>query len=546
MQHNPKVFNLSNRVLNETEIKLLSKGLKYTPTPRMNNEQLKTDIKEYTRKLRLKEYFNEDDDDSTQNLNEEQEQDLVRNKSDFNPKRGRNQTLDTVCNTLDNFQLSNVPRQTKSNLSKKEEQALKDLCDDDSIVIKEADKGGGVVVMNKAYYEVKILDMLNDPEYYKHVEENQEKKTLSKIKQFVNENLSNITTKERDYLINFDARESQFYGLPKVHKSLQIKNAVETQTGEYICCLNPEDLSFRPIVGGPNSSTQRLSHLIDILLKPYCEKVPSFIKDDVNFINQLPESVQHTAKLVSFDVVSLYSNIPTELGIKAVSYWINKHPEILQDRFTKEFILEGLHIILQNNTFAFGKNHYLQVKGTAMGTKVAPTYATLTLGYLEEKLHEQILSLWGEEEARSIKSSWKRFLDDCFILWNNSDENLKIFHQLVNNLDPNIKFTLESSDTKLPFLDVLVIKKNSKLFTDIYYKTTDTHQYLHFNSCHPHHTKTAIPYNLARRICTIVSDENTQDIRLGELKHYLTNQGYPEGLIDDGIRKAKRYNRSEY
>lgn len=45
MQHNPKVFNLSNRVLNETEIKLLSKGLKYTPTPRMNNEQLKTDIK---------------------------------------------------------------------------------------------------------------------------------------------------------------------------------------------------------------------------------------------------------------------------------------------------------------------------------------------------------------------------------------------------------------------------------------------------------------------------------------------------------------------
>lgn len=145
----------------------------------------------------------------------------------------------------------------------------------------------------------------------------------------------------------------------------------------------------------------------------------------------------------------------------------------------------------------------------------------------------------GEEEARSIKSSWKRFLDDCFILWNNSDKNLEIYHQLVNNLDPNIKFTLESSDTKLPFLDVLVIKKNSKLFTDIYYKTIDTHQYLYFNSSHPHHTKTAIPYNLARRICTIVSDENTQDIRLRE--HYLTNQGYPKGLIDDGIRKARKY-----
>lgn len=34
--------------------------------------------------------------------------------------------------------------------------------------------------MNKAYYEGKILDMLNNPDYYKHVEENQEKRTLSK------------------------------------------------------------------------------------------------------------------------------------------------------------------------------------------------------------------------------------------------------------------------------------------------------------------------------------------------------------------------------
>ena len=107
------------------------------------------------------------------------------------------------------------------------------------------------------------------------------------------------------------------------------------------------------------------------------------------------------------------------------------------------------------------------------------------------------------------KSNWKRYLDDCFILWNHSSEKLSIFHQLLNDLNPNIKFTLESSDTKLPFLDVLVIKEGTTLSTDIYYKPTDTHQYLHFGSCHPHHTKTAIPYNLARRLCTIVSDKKT-------------------------------------
>ncbi|XP_062579660.1 uncharacterized protein LOC134241640 [Saccostrea cucullata] len=388
--------------------------------------------------------------------------------------------------------------------------------------------------------------MLQDPNYYGSINANHETKTLAKIKQLVSGPSSgDITAKEKDYLTNFETKESQFYGLPKVHKSSEIKNAIQAQRGEYICCLNPEDLSFRPIVGGPNCSTQRLSHLLDILLKPYCEKVPSFIRDDIDFINHLPEHIQPNTKLVSFDVVNLYTNIPVDLGIKAVKYWIDRYPNLLQDRFEQEFILEGLRIILQNNTFAFGIEHFIQTKGTAMGTKVAPTYATLTLGYLEQKLHQRLVTLWGEEDAEAITSKWKRFLDDCFIRWNDNIERLSIFHQLLNDLDSNIKFTMESSDMELPFLDVLVIKEDTKLSTDIFYKSTDTHQYLHFGSCHPHHTKTAIPYNLARRLCAIVSDENTRDIRLKELKLYLLKQGYPQNLIDNGILKAKGYERSE-
>lgn len=87
MKNNPNVFKLSSTILSETEIKLLSKGLKCTPTSPMDNQHLKTDINEYTRKLRHQEYFYEDDYDSTQNLNEEQEQDIVRNKSEFKIKQ---------------------------------------------------------------------------------------------------------------------------------------------------------------------------------------------------------------------------------------------------------------------------------------------------------------------------------------------------------------------------------------------------------------------------------------------------------------------------
>jgi hypothetical protein len=52
-------------MLTKSEIKLLTKGLKFTPTPKSNHQELKTDIKEYMRKLRLVEFFHnrENDDD---------------------------------------------------------------------------------------------------------------------------------------------------------------------------------------------------------------------------------------------------------------------------------------------------------------------------------------------------------------------------------------------------------------------------------------------------------------------------------------------------
>ena len=100
-------------------------------------------------------------------------------------------------------------------------------------------------------------------------------------------------------------------------------------------------------------------------------------------------------------------------------------------------------------------------------------------------------------------------MDDCFILWDESYEKLEVFHKILNEMNPNIKFNKDTSEEALPFLDVIVKKRNTRITTDIYYKVMDTHQYLHFGSCHPHHTKTSIPYNLARRKCTIVSEKDT-------------------------------------
>ena len=58
-----------------------------------------------------------------------------------------------------------------------------------------------------------------------------------------------------------------------------------------------------------------------------------------------------------------------------------------------------------------------------------------------------------------------------------------------------IKFTAEWSKTKIDFLDVTVYLGNDKIKTDLYVKSTDTHQYLHSSSFHPYHRKKGIPYS---------------------------------------------------
>ena len=166
--------------------------------------------------------------------------------------------------------------------------------------------------------------------------------------------------------------------------------------------LDPDDLIFQPIVAGPACETHRLSNLIDILLKPYIQKVKSYIRDDIDFLSHIPTTVPQGSLLVSFDVVNFYTNISHELGLRAVNFWLSKHPELIHKRFTKEFILESIKIILENNNFLFNDLMHNQIRGTAMGTKFLPTYATLVLAYLEEILYSQTEINYGKDFSNYI------------------------------------------------------------------------------------------------------------------------------------------------
>ena len=90
----------------------------------------------------------------------------------------------------------------------------------------------------------------------------------------------------------------------------------------------------------------------------------------------LPEKIEPNEILATFDVEGLYTNIDHNLGLEAISYWINNY-ENENPRINKDFILKSIDLILKNNNFIFNQENFIQIKGTAMGTRFAPTYATL-------------------------------------------------------------------------------------------------------------------------------------------------------------------------
>ena len=108
------------------------------------------------------------------------------------------------------------------------------------------------------------------------------------------------------------------------------------------------------------------------------------------------------------------------------------------------------------------------------------------------------------------------------------------FLNCLNNLHPAIEYTLEpairtvingESVHILNFLDITVIlHDDGTIETDIFYKPTNSHKYLNYESFHPKHCKDNIPYALAKRIIVFVTNPEKMEFRLSQLKSWLKRE----------------------
>ena len=88
------------------------------------------------------------------------------------------------------------------------------------------------------------------------------------------------------------------------------------------------------------------------------------------------------------------------------------------------------------------------------------------------------------------------------------------------------------------FLDVTVKIEKGKFVTDPYCKSTDGHQYLHFESCHTSHTKISTVCSQTLRTKRICSWRNNLVGNVNKLKGWFRERVYPEKIVKKEIKSA--------
>ena len=208
-----KVINLFSINLTEEEIEVLKLGLSFTPTPSPNIPELEEDIFNFTRKLRLTYHF--------RNTKEkEYTTSLISNKSKWTPNTRENTELDNIIR-----QLNDLPLKTKKTTDniRKLRPALKKVLNrtkENELIIKKADKGSIVVIMDNKYYWEMCRNHLSDQKLYLNLGINDPtEKVEIRMNSFAKKYKNTLTEKEHQCLQSGRNKMANFYMLPKIHKS---------------------------------------------------------------------------------------------------------------------------------------------------------------------------------------------------------------------------------------------------------------------------------------------------------------------------------------
>ncbi|XP_018364720.1 PREDICTED: uncharacterized protein LOC108762281 [Trachymyrmex cornetzi] len=296
-----------------------------------------------------------------------------------------------------------------------------------------ADKGNITVALEKNFYIEKIKAMLSDEGTYSKSSKDPSNKINNSLRTLLARWKKSKFIPDLIYkkLYCSDGNLPRAYGSPKVHK---------------------EGCPFRVIIS------------IDSTLYNLTAYAQNLITESV------PRAQSYS--LVSLDVVSLFTNVPLELAMKALS---NRWGHIEKNcKIPKEEFLKAVQLILDSTYFTFDKQIYKQTFGTPMGSPLSPIIADMVMQDLESRVLSTI-------EFPVL--FYYRYVDDIVLCLPTTE--VEGILERFNSFHPRLQFTIEVGGNAINFLDTTIMFRNDGLIFDWYRKPTFSGRFLNYWSQHP-------------------------------------------------------------
>ena len=168
--------------------------------------------------------------------------------------------------------------------------------------------------------------------------------------------------------------------------------------------------------------------------------------DAVHEINNIPPNLFNDGyKFVSFDVKSLFTNIPLHKTVNIILKRIYDD-KLISTKLTKRTLKKLILDSCTKTIFSLNGHLYKQIDGVSMGSPFGPTLANIIMTEFEQEIVKPLIN-------SGLIRFYKRYVDDTLILMKPSDVQLILTK--FNSFHPNLQFTVdEFSDKDIHFLDI--------------------------------------------------------------------------------------------
>jgi hypothetical protein len=395
----------------------------------------------------------------------------------------------------------------------------KTICDfkkfilDKNIVCTKADKGNSIVLLYKQEYHNKITEIISDTTTFQKLLNDPTDKFNKRTKEAIKKSKTIDQSVARRLTI-MNPKSPQLYGLTKIHKD-----------------NNP----MRPVVSYVNSPAYLLAKYLNTLILEVTQFKPKYgLKNSMELCQYLKEQTPpKNALLVSFDVKSLFTNVPVEESIECLSTVLNNCCD--QDSI-KEDIINLVKTCIHQSYFCFEEEYYEQNNGLPMGNPLSPILADIFMSFLENKLLD--------DSFNSLINNifcYKRYVDDIFFIFKGTRRQLARVLDLFNSQHHNIKFTHEIGEQQsINFLDINIKLVENNFEFKIYRKDTFTDNIIPADSHHPDSYKMAAFNSMIHRLMSIPLTTENYNAEIEIIKTIARNNGYKTKDVDIRVKKKMK------